>query len=531
MSETLPEKYTIDKPRIENAVREILAAIGEDPDREGVLGTPHRVADAYEYLFSGLSEDPTQHLEVGFAEDYGNVVIVRDIYLASMCVPSKQMVNAVSGVKKAAEVEVGDQLWTLENGFLAKTRVTQVSSRETHDVVRVQTSKGTIKLTGDHPIKAKRGWCEAGNLLAGDLIEWFPPKKLCRQTPLVTPGHELGYLLGAVASEGSIQDERRISIVVGDRTFAERIVAAWKAAFSIDARIENIQVDSGYLERKIPMYRVRVVSSYAGEKISRWLKIPRGCRDKTRGFRFPTMVTSSQEMMQGFLDGYIEGDGSKCGSGNRIITANGTFAKELAEYLQTPVGKARGDIKTVYVSNRWHEPGWKGKHGFSQQSDWYVPADSEYAEVVSVEPTPKSKKPTSVYSFKCEPHPTFLVGGHLTHNCEHHLLPFIGKAHLAYVPKGRVVGLSKLARVVEGYARRPQLQERLTAQIADAMYESLGSRGALVVIEADHSCMTMRGVQKPGSITVTSAARGVFEEDDARRAEVLGLIHRGEPGR
>lgn len=194
MSDALPENYVIDKPRIENAVREILAAIGENPDREGVLGTPQRVADAYEYLFSGLSEDPTHHLEVGFAEDYGNVVIVRDIYLASMC--------------------------------------------------------------------------------------------------------------------------------------------------------------------------------------------------------------------------------------------------------------------------------------------------------------------------------------------EHHLLPFIGKAHLAYVPKGRVVGLSKLARVVEGYARRPQLQERLTAQIADALFESLGSRGALVVIEADHSCMTMRGVQKPGSITVTSAARGVLEEDDARRSEAMALIYR-----
>jgi GTP cyclohydrolase I len=528
MSEVPPNKdYAVDKPRIERAVREILAAIGEDPDREGVLGTPRRVADAYEYLFSGLAEDPTRHLEIGFAEDYGNVVVVRDIYLASMCVPSKQMINAVSGTKKASEVEVGDQLWTLQNGFLAKTEVTRVSSRKTHDVVRVQTSKGTIKLTSDHPVKTEKGWCEAENLLAGDRVEWFPPKKLCRETPVAVPGHELGYLLGAIASEGSIQDERRISVVVSDRGFAERVVSAWRTAFSIEARIESIQVDSGYLERKIPMYRVRVVSSYAAEKISRWLKVPRGCRDKTRGFRFPTVVTASQEMMQGFLDGYVEGDGSKCGTGNRIITANGTFARELAGYLQTPVGRGRGDIKTVYVSSRWHEPGWKGKHGFRQQSEWYVPADSEYAEVVSVEPTPKSKKPTTVYSFKCEPHPTFLVGGHLTHNCEHHILPFIGKAHLAYIPKGRVVGLSKLARVVEGYARRPQLQERLTAQIADALYDDLGSRGALVVIEADHSCMTMRGVQKPGSITVTSASRGLFEEDATRRAEAMALIHQG----
>ena len=111
--------------------------------------------------------------------------------------------------------------------------------------------------------------------------------------------------------------------------------------------------------------------------------------------------------------------------------------------------------------------------------------------------------------------------------CEHHLLPFIGKAHLGYAPNGQVVGLSKLARLVEGYARRPQLQERLTAQIADALYESLGSRGSIVVIEADHSCMTMRGVQKPGSITVTSAVRGIYEEDVSLRAETMALISRG----
>ncbi len=111
--------------------------------------------------------------------------------------------------------------------------------------------------------------------------------------------------------------------------------------------------------------------------------------------------------------------------------------------------------------------------------------------------------------------------------CEHHLLPFIGKAHLGYAPDGRVVGLSKLARLVEGYARRPQLQERLTAQIADALYESLDSRGAIVVIEADHSCMTMRGVQKSGSITVTSAVRGIYEEDQSLRAETMALISRG----
>jgi GTP cyclohydrolase I len=108
--------------------------------------------------------------------------------------------------------------------------------------------------------------------------------------------------------------------------------------------------------------------------------------------------------------------------------------------------------------------------------------------------------------------------------CEHHFLPMIGKAHVGYVPDGRVVGLSKLSRVVEGYARRPQLQERLTTQIADALNEGLGSRGSIVVVEAEHLCVAMRGVQKPGSVTVTSAVRGVYASDERIRHEAMTLL-------
>ena len=112
--------------------------------------------------------------------------------------------------------------------------------------------------------------------------------------------------------------------------------------------------------------------------------------------------------------------------------------------------------------------------------------------------------------------------------CEHHLLPFVGKAHVAYVPgeTGKITGLSKLARLVEAYARRPQVQERLTSQVADKLMDALDPRGALVVIEAEHHCMSMRGVQKPGSLTITSAVRGIFLSD-ATRAEALQLIGMG----
>ena len=110
--------------------------------------------------------------------------------------------------------------------------------------------------------------------------------------------------------------------------------------------------------------------------------------------------------------------------------------------------------------------------------------------------------------------------------CEHHLLPFYGKAHIAYLPAGKVVGLSKLARAVEVYARRPQLQERLTVQIADALMEYLQPRGVLVLVEAEHMCMTMRGVKKPGTQTVTLATRGAFSEDKLLQEEFWRMMGR-----
>ena len=112
--------------------------------------------------------------------------------------------------------------------------------------------------------------------------------------------------------------------------------------------------------------------------------------------------------------------------------------------------------------------------------------------------------------------------------CEHHLLPFFGKAHVGYIPgkEGRVTGLSKLARLVDGYARRPQVQERLTTQIAEAMMRRLKPAGVIVVMEAEHMCMAIRGVRKPGTLTSTSAVRGIFQRSQPTRAEAMSVIVR-----
>lgn len=110
--------------------------------------------------------------------------------------------------------------------------------------------------------------------------------------------------------------------------------------------------------------------------------------------------------------------------------------------------------------------------------------------------------------------------------CEHHLMPFIGSAHIAYLPAGSVLGVSKLARIVDSFARRLQVQERLTDQIADFIMDSLQPKGVAVVLEASHSCMTIRGIKKPGSVMVTSSLRGLFKRDPRSRSEVLSLMHK-----
>ena len=108
--------------------------------------------------------------------------------------------------------------------------------------------------------------------------------------------------------------------------------------------------------------------------------------------------------------------------------------------------------------------------------------------------------------------------------CEHHLMPFYGKAHIAYIPNGRVTGLSKLARTVDVYARRPQIQERLTVQIADALERALNPRGVMVMLEAEHTCMTMRGIKKPGSKTITTVTRGDFKTDRELQKQFLSMV-------
>jgi GTP cyclohydrolase I len=170
----------------------------------------------------------------------------------------------------------------------------------------------------------------------------------------------------------------------------------------------------------------------------------------------------------------------------------------------------------LYISDRWDRQGWYQKHGFRQEEHRTDLIESRFIDVLYVKRiTATWKKPFTVYSFTCSPYPTFLIGGHLSHNCEHHILPFYGRVNIGYIPSKAVVGLSKLVRLVDCFSKRLQLQERMTKQIADALNENLHPRGVVVVVQARHLCMEMRGV-KSGADIVTSEIRGQFERFETR---------------
>jgi GTP cyclohydrolase I len=322
---------------------------------------------------------------------------------------------------------------------------------------------------------------------------------------------------------------------VNSPKFAQKFAHHIGLAFGADAKVEEIRKPSGFRQEVITQFRVRVCSSYLAAVVEGFL----GGDAHSKNFCFPEVVRHSRDTMQGFLDGYIEGDGCRAKSGKYypghfIISANRGFLERMSNLLDTPVGPAGLTTSNVYVSRRWFQerntP--KGfKRGFQPEAQ-----EQTLEAVLSVVTTKVRRiqeiqrevgryKPYTMYNFECAPHNSFLANGVLTHNCEHHLLPFIGTAHVGYIPEdNRVTGLSKIPRIVDMLARKPQMQERLTVEIADVLMESLRPQGVIVVIEAEHLCASMRGVQKPGTKMRTSVIRGIFRRRLASRDEALRLM-------
>ncbi len=506
--------------RMAELYRELLSEIGEDVEREGLIKTPMRAASAMNFLTQGYRQTLENILNNAiFEEDNNQMVLLRDIEFYSMCIPSKQIVNAVGRAKQAASVRVGDQLWTLHEGRVVPTTVTQINSHKTRALVEVETDEGTFRCTPDHPVATPQGWMEAADV-AGQKIEWTQPRSLCRRRYSPESGYSYGYVVGAVCSDGTV-GKRLISLVVNSESFAQRFALHLREAFGVEARIEPVSRPSGFTGRDTPGFRVRAVSSYLADLFRQYLG---GDAHHMRQI-FPRVVLNSPDIFKGFLDGYIDGDGfrHKNSAGATIVSGNIEFLHEMSQLIGarfTP--NLKSSASRLYVADSWER-----RHGFKQESHRTDLVESSFVNVRRVTPIAADRlKPFTVYSFQCEPYPTFLVAGHLTHICEHHMLPFFGKCHVAYIPNGKIVGVSKIARIVDMYARRLQVQERMTHQIAQAIEEALEPMGVGVVAEGVHLCMVMRGVEKQHSKMTTSAMRGAFLKGPTRM-EMMTLI-RGE---
>lgn len=517
------------KKVISESVNNIMTVLGLDMDDDSLSDTPKRIARMYvDEIFWGLDYHNFPKITtIQNKMRYSSMLLERHIKVHSTCVPGWQLVNGVNGQKKANAVRVGDKLWTLCNGVPVQTTVERISTHKARSIVKVTLSNGiSFHVTPDHPLKTKYGWVEAGDSL-GEKIEYVNARTFSKDNFQFNICKELGYYLAVVAAECSIQDDRRICLETENEEVADKFANAVKKVFGKSTNKEYILKPSSFTGKKIHQYRIRLVSSQIAKRTLRMLGIPFntiGVGSKTFKFHLPEICKHYYSVWKGFLEGYVETDrthyvGDKQ-EYKRIISSNKNFIEELCAFLKKAVPNGRySEVSTrpcyqVNITSDEHKHEWFRKHGFSKDEFSLDLGESTFVEVISVT---QIDKPTKVYSFKCTEHPTFCICGVLTHNCEHHFIPIMGEAFIAYIPNNTVIGLSKINRIVEFFCRRPQVQERLCEQIYYALSYILDTDNVAVLIKAEHTCVKLRGIEDINSDTVTCRLGGDFYEGELKQ--------------
>ncbi|PAZ14544.1 hypothetical protein CLM62_18860 [Streptomyces sp. SA15] len=314
--------------------------------------------------------------------------------------------SVVGGYRQARNVEVGSKLWSLDGTRTVQTTVVEMTAVKAREVVDVVTDRVTFTVAAKQELSTPDGWVPAVEG-GGCMLAWTHTKKLCRERLTIRPGYEFGYFVGATCADGTV-GKNCVSLVVNEEDFAARYAECLTKATGLPAQLEPVTRPSGYLKRDVPGFRVRVVSSYLADAMRQYV----GGDAHHMRQRFPRVVLRDIDTFDGFLDGYIEGDGfrHKKWDGRTVVSSNVPFLEELAGIIGarfTP--RPKGSASALVVTDRW-----KARGTFQPQYHPLEPDESSWVEVRDVRlRRAEGAKPFTLYSYRLDPHPGFLVSGHL----------------------------------------------------------------------------------------------------------------------
>jgi len=460
------------------SARRFLKWIGENPDRGGLLETPKRVRDAWKFWTSGYAQNPAEILKVfdDGAEKYDELVFQGNIPCFSHCVVGSTFVETPRGRIPIQYLNDGDWVYTVNPESLELGLVQCKNPRITRrnaQLVRVYTDNDTVICTPDHKFLVyNKGWVEAQNLLSGDRLV-----SLYRSPFLNNRGDTYVSLLTRKYFRA---DKTHHMTILGE---------TWPVS-------EHRFVCKTILHNERALDQLFVV--HHKNEVT-WDNSPENLRPLSIGehntTHFRTLKLASSK--------------------NRKEKAAKASGRE-------DVRKKRSESVKAYWDEIKSNPDAYAKR--KEQTKVGIIAAKNHV-VFGVE---NLSQRDDVWCMDIPETNTFFANGMAVHNCEHHLAPFFGVCHIGYIPNGKIVGLSKLGRLVDMFARRLQVQERMTQQIAHALEEHLHPQAVGVVIRCRHLCMESRGLQKVGTITYTSALLGKFKTEPETRAEFLGFVGRAD---
>lgn len=450
----------------EQTIQRQLQQIGENSSREGLLDTPGRVVRSYEKLYGGYKQNPSDVLKTTFSSCYDEVILLRNVPLFSTCVVGSTFVETPRGRVPIKYLKDGDWIYTVD-ATTKELGVVQCKNprmtRQNANLVRVYSDNDTVLCTPDHLfLTYNRGWIEAKDLVENDsIVSFYRSVRDGRSSLISTKNTKNPLKYGCLSIAGK-----------NSYAYEHRFVYG----FVNNKPVRNVKRKS------------MLVHHIDGCK---WNNIPENLNEQT--------ILSHNNVHNRF-GGQTNNQSSPYYEKRKLAAAIGFGRPEVREK------------RSLSVKASWDRRKANDKLYLEQNH-----------RIIGVEIVPWRE---DVYCMSVPDTETFFANGMAVHNCEHHLLPFIGKCHIAYIPGkcGKVVGISKLARLMEVYSRRLQIQEQLTIQIGESLVSNLKPKAVGVIIEAQHLCMSARGVEKPGSSMVTSFMYGSFKRNSASRAELLNLI-------